>query len=71
MKANPGGTITSEAILGRENEIAAVWQMLEKRSCILSAERRVGKTSLLRKMTEHPQNGWIPVFVWLNPNDIP
>jgi len=62
MKANPGGTLTGGAILGRETEIAAVWQVLEKRSCILSAERRVGKTSILRKMAERPQNGWIPVF---------
>ena len=50
MKANPGGTITGEAILGREEEIASIWDTLEKRSVILTAERRVEKTCVLRKM---------------------
>lgn len=65
MKANPGGTIKEEAILGRETEIADIWQKLEKRSVILTAERRVGKTCVMRKMTEHPQNGWIPLLCFV------
>lgn len=52
MKSNPGGTITGSAIIGRERELHQIWQKLEKRSIVLSAERRVGKTSLLRKMRE-------------------
>ncbi len=27
MKANPGGTITGEAILGRETEIEDIWEI--------------------------------------------
>ena len=62
MKANPGGTITGEAILGREREIADLWGKLEKRSVVFAAERRVGKTCVLRKMSENPRNGWMPLF---------
>ena len=65
MKANPGGTITGDAILGREKEIKEIWEKLEKRSLILTAERRVGKTCVLRKMSDNPRNGWIPLFCWV------
>ena len=65
MKANPGGTITGEAILGRETEIEDIWEKLDKRSVILTAERRVGKTCVLRKISEHPRNGWIPLLCWV------
>jgi len=65
MKANPGGNITGEAIIGRETEIGEIWKKLEKQSVVLSAERRVGKTSILRKMKEHPQNEWIPLMCWV------
>ena len=65
MKANPGGTVTGDAIIGRSKEIEDIWGKLEKRSVILTAERRVGKTCVLRKMSEHPENGWLPVFCWV------
>ncbi len=50
MKANPGGILQAEAVIGRDAEIADMWAKLEKRSVILTAERRVGKTCLMRKM---------------------
>jgi hypothetical protein len=65
MKANPGGTVTGEAIIGREAEIADLWFKLQTRSVVLSAERRVGKTSILRKMWERPQADWTPVLVYV------
>ncbi len=65
MKANPGGPIEGEAIIGRDVEISEIWELLEKRSVILTAERRVGKTCILRKMAENPQNGWIPLLIWV------
>lgn len=65
MKANPGGTVTGEAIIGREKEIADIWKRLEKRSVVLTAERRVGKTCVLRKMSEKPKNRWLPLFCWV------
>lgn len=65
MKANPGGTVTGDAIVGREAEIADLWHKLQTRSVVLSAERRVGKTSILRKMSESPHAGWAALLVYV------
>src|SRR5260370_38488104 len=62
MEANPGCTVTGPAIIGREAEIADLWRKLETRSVVLSAERRVGKTSMLRKISEQPKDGWKPIL---------
>ena len=61
MQAVPGGNISGEAIIGREKEISDIWRTLEKQSVILTAERRVGKTCILRKMGEQPRNKWTPL----------
>jgi hypothetical protein len=65
MEANPGGNITGDAIIGRETEITDIWRKLEKQSVILTAERRVGKTCILRKMGEQPRNKWTPLTCWV------
>jgi len=57
--------VTGEAIIGREEEIADLWFKLKTRSVVLSAERRVGKTSILRKMLEHPQANWTRLLVYV------
>ena len=58
MKAAPGAVINGEAIIGRNHEIAQLWQKLEGNSVLFTAERRVGKTSIIEKMHEHPSQGW-------------
>lgn len=50
MKANPGGYIEPANILGRDKLIERIWSILENRSLVLSAERRIGKTCILNKM---------------------
>lgn len=50
MKANPGGTIGPGDVVGRDQLIGALWQLLEKQSLHLTSERRIGKTTILRKM---------------------
>lgn len=65
MKPNPGGKITGQAIIDREQEIAAIWSALQGKSVVLSSERRVGKTSVLQKMFENPQDGWTPVLYYV------
>ena len=65
MLANPGGVVTGDAIIGREVEIAEIWRKLKTRSVVLTAERRVGKTSLIRKLTDHPKDGWVPLFCFV------
>ena len=48
MRPNPGGMIKGEAIVDREKEIASIWRALQNQSVVISSERRVGKTSILR-----------------------
>ncbi len=65
MRPNPGGIITGEAIVDREQEIHSIWEALHGQSIVLTSERRVGKTSILRKMLENPRDGWSPVLYWV------
>jgi hypothetical protein len=62
MKSNPGGQLPVDEILGRDHLIAELWDILERNSVVMTAERRIGKTSIIRKMHAHPENGWIPVL---------
>lgn len=65
MKAAPGAVKSGSAILGREAEIAELWRKLQGRSVVFAAERRVGKTCMLRKMMEHPPVGNAVVMCWV------
>jgi hypothetical protein len=50
MKANAGGQIAPDEVIGRDDWIANLWSILEQQSAILSAERRMGKTCIIKKM---------------------
>jgi hypothetical protein len=50
MKANPGGQIAPNEVVGRNELIAHLWRVLERQSVILTAERRMGKTQVIKKM---------------------
>ena len=55
MLANPGGYIEPDEVIGRDRLIQHYWRILRRQSLILSAERRMGKTCIIRKMaTEYP-----------------
>jgi hypothetical protein len=45
MKTNPGGQLAANEVIGRDRLIAKLWQILERQSLVLTAERRMGKTS--------------------------
>jgi len=62
MKANPGGHIPPKELIGRDELIADIWRRLEGRSVVLSAERRMGKTSIIKKMKAEPLAGVLPVW---------
>jgi len=63
MKANPGGQIPLDEIIGRDEFIKNLWSILEQLSLVLCAERRIGKTSIIKKMeSEALQKGLVPVF---------
>jgi hypothetical protein len=63
MKANPGGVIDPRNVYGRDRLIAGLWEQLDRLCVLMNAERRIGKTSVLRKMAEEPAPGWFPVFL--------
>lgn len=62
MKANPGGNLDPDRVYGRDQLIALLWERLENQSILMNAERRIGKTQILRKMLAEPKTGWKPVF---------
>ena len=57
MRANPGGEIAPEEVVGRNRLIRQLWQTLDRQSVILTAERRMGKSCVAKKMVaENPFN---------------
>lgn len=62
MRANPGGHIPPKELIGRDELIADIWRKLENRSVVLSAERRMGKTCVIKKMNAEPLTGMLTVF---------
>lgn len=65
MKAAPGTPKSGNHILGREYEITELWRKLDLGSVLFTAERRVGKTCLLRKMMENPPQNRAVVMCWI------
>jgi len=41
MKANPGGQIIPDQVVGRDGLIRDLWETLERQSVLLTAERRI------------------------------
>ena len=62
MKANPGGSLGLDEIVGRDLLIRRLWDALERQSVILIAERRMGKTSVIRKMVAECPTDRIALF---------
>jgi len=62
MKANPGGNLDPKQVYGRDALIEMLWDRLEMQSILINAERRIGKTQVLRKMLAEPRKGWKPIF---------
>jgi len=63
MKANPGGYIPPEDVIGRDELIKRFWRILERQSLVLCSERRMGKTSIINKMVaEAPKDKFLPIY---------
>jgi hypothetical protein len=58
MKASPGAQLAIENIFGRDAFIATLWRILDGSSVRMEAERRIGKTSILHKMSAEPPSNW-------------
>lgn len=62
VKANAGGQLDLKAVVGRNSLIQNLWEILEQQSVVMTAERRIGKTTVLKVMQAEPRAGWVPVF---------
>ena len=62
MRINPGGRLNTEDIIGRDDEIARYWSVIERQGLVISAERRIGKTHIVLKMKEECRNGYLPFY---------
>jgi AAA+ ATPase superfamily predicted ATPase len=62
MKANPGGQIDSADIIGRDAVITELWERLAQQSIVLTAERRMGKTTILKQMVKEGGAEVFPIY---------
>ena len=62
MRINPGGRLNTKDVIGRNDEIARYWGVLERQSLVISAERRIGKTHILLKMQDECRGGYLPFY---------
>ena len=63
MESVTGAPVVGDDLFGREQELAHIWQMLERGAHVLmTAPRRVGKTSLMRELERDPRDGWIVAY---------
>ena len=62
MQINPGGRLNTQDVMGRDNEIARYWRVLERQGLIISAERRIGKTHIVLKMRDECRSGYLAFY---------
>lgn len=62
MQINPGGRLNTKDVMGRDNEIARYWRVLERQGLVISAERRIGKTHIVLKMRDECLSGYLPFY---------
>lgn len=62
MKANPGGQIDPKDVIGRAKFIDQIWSILVVQSIYMTAERRIGKSTVMRSMLAAPPTGWHPIY---------
>ena len=65
MKASHGSVKKVKDIIGREEEIQQIWNILEKQSVVIASLRRMGKTCILQKMAAQPVHGWKAVHYFV------
>ena len=62
MKANPGGEIAPEDVIGRDRLIQRLWETLRSQSVVLVAERRIGKSSINKKMNAETPRSFLTMY---------
>ena len=61
MQINPGGSLALDQIRGRDALVEHIRLSLKGQSLILVAERRMGKTHVLRKLEYEPPEGSVVI----------
>ncbi|GAB1544107.1 hypothetical protein NUACC21_67830 [Scytonema sp. NUACC21] len=62
LRANPGGQISPNEVIGRDKLIEQFWDILERQSLMLNAERRMGKTCVIKKMQAEAPKDKLPIY---------
>ena len=62
MQINPGGRLNTEDVIGRDDEIARYWRVIERQGLVISAERRIGKTHIVLKMRDECRSRYLPFY---------
>lgn len=63
--------VSPENVVGRDQLIERIWAELKKHSLRFTAERRIGKTTVMRKMLAEPQDGHRLLFLDLEKAESP
>ncbi len=63
MRPNPGGYIPPDEIIGRDRLVSRLWEVLERQSLLLVAERRIGKTCVITKMRATAREGVLAIWM--------
>ena len=63
MRPIIGGHVPPDRVVGRDDFIQKMWKTLENQSIVLVSERRIGKTSVVWKMSKEPPAGWRPIYL--------
>jgi hypothetical protein len=61
MKPNPGGQLDPANVIGRDELVAQMWEILNGRNIYMNDVRRIGKTQILVKMKASPPPGWVVI----------
>ncbi len=63
--------VAPENVVGRDQLIEQIWGKLKKKSLRFTAERRIGKTTVMTKMEAEPADGFVVLFLDLEGVDSP
>jgi hypothetical protein len=63
MEITCGNVVRGHNFFNREELIAKIWQILKTDNILLAAPRRVGKTSVMHRLLDYPEDGFIPIFI--------
>jgi len=70
MKSNPGGQLPVCEIIGRDDFICRLWAIIARQSLVLTAERRMGKTHIVKKMMSAVPSGILAIPGNSTPRDL-